>query len=437
MLSAAIYTALATAMFFLQDAYFSVGGMELSLKNPCAVGIVALALLDLIVSVRLDRLLVLTRHALVQALPFLIPLVFSAAVWVSSGAESAAVVNGVSMIAPQLLSVAVAAATLYLFGERGIWYCLGSMCAANLLSVLVVIQEGGLSQFLQEFCTLLITFSGETGPLMMRLESHDITFAFGPFLIYLLLNWKRIPRAPVWLALTALFFLIGLKRIAVPAVALGFAAAALLGLLPEKAARQAAMCAAVGMMIVSFVYIASIRYGLFRFLEERFQIDTMGRVEMYENLEPYYDITFPYMGRGTGFERFVDWASGAVYPVPDPTRMPIHNDFLRLYLNLGFVGYWVWLWGWLAARLRYWFRQGGRESGCLFLGICVYCFVLYATDNTIYYPYTLIACALVPMACGLDGQARAALEERCAQWSRRGGEAPPVKGGPEEGGGAA
>ena len=103
-------------MFFLQDAYFSVGGMELSLKNPCAVGIVALALLDLIVSVRLDRLLVLTRHALVQALPFLIPLVFSAAVWVSSGAESAAVVNGVSMIAPQLLSVAVAAATLYLFG---------------------------------------------------------------------------------------------------------------------------------------------------------------------------------------------------------------------------------------------------------------------------------------------------------------------------------
>ena len=90
------------------------------------------------------------------------------------------------------------------------------------------------------------------------------------------------------------------------------------------------------------------------------------------------------MGRGTGFESFVDWASGAVYPVPDPTRMPIHNDFLRLYLNLGFVGYWVWLWGWLAARLRYWFRQGGRESGCLFLGICVYCFVLYATDNTIY-----------------------------------------------------
>lgn len=56
-------------------------------------------------------------------------------------------------------------------------------------------------------------------------------------------------------------------------------------------------------------------------------------------------------------------------------------------------------------RLRYWFRQGGRNTGRLFLGICVYCFVLYATDNTIYYPYTLIACSLVPMSRHLEGLA--------------------------------
>ena len=48
----AIYTALATAMFFLQDAYFSIGGMELSLKNPCALGIVFLALLNFIASAK-------------------------------------------------------------------------------------------------------------------------------------------------------------------------------------------------------------------------------------------------------------------------------------------------------------------------------------------------------------------------------------------------
>ena len=42
---AVIYIVLASAMFFLQDTYFLVGGVEFSLKNPCAVGILFLALL--------------------------------------------------------------------------------------------------------------------------------------------------------------------------------------------------------------------------------------------------------------------------------------------------------------------------------------------------------------------------------------------------------
>ena len=52
-----IYMVLATAMFFLQDTYFLVAGMELSLKNPCALAILFLALLNFIVTVRLDRLM--------------------------------------------------------------------------------------------------------------------------------------------------------------------------------------------------------------------------------------------------------------------------------------------------------------------------------------------------------------------------------------------
>jgi len=416
-LTSAVYMVLATGMFFFQDTYFSVGGMELSLKNPCALAILFLALLNFIATVRLDRLTLLTRYTVVQALPCLVPLAFSALVWVIARAESAAVLNGVSMIAPQLLSVLVAAATLYLFGGRGLWYCLGAMCAANFLSVLAVIYAGGLAGFLQEFYTLLVTFTRETGPLMVQLESHDLTFAFGPFLLYLLLHWKESPRPGLWLVLIVFFSLVGLKRIAFPALALGFLAAYLLQKLPEKAARQTALCAAIAMMAGSFLYIAGIRYGLFEFLETQLGLDTKGRALLFANVAPYYEISFTYMGRGTGFERMVEWFSGAVQAEPLRTQTQIHNDFLRMYLNIGFIGYWVWLWSWLPARLGYWFRQGGKDAGCLFLGVCVYCFVLYATDNTIYYPYTMIACAIVPMACRFDAQAKTALERRCAQWS--------------------
>ena len=37
-----LYMALATAMFFLQDTYFLIGGVAFSLKNPCAIAILFL-----------------------------------------------------------------------------------------------------------------------------------------------------------------------------------------------------------------------------------------------------------------------------------------------------------------------------------------------------------------------------------------------------------
>ena len=413
---AIIYMILATAMFFLQDTYFLIGGVQFSFKNPCVMGILFLALVNFIVTVRPGRTIILVRHTLVQILPCAIPFFFSALIWVMSVADSIMIANGTGMIIPQISSVLVATATLYLFGSRGLWYCLGSMCLATFCRVLVVVWEGGVGAFMAEFYTLIVTFSVETGPLMEALEINDLTFAFGPFLIYLLLKRKEVSHWPLWMLAASLLFVIGLKRTAILAVILSVLVVWIVQLLPEKAARQTAFVIGLGMLFVSFMYIVGIRYGLFQYLEAHFGIDTKGRVAMFMNLEPYYDISITYMGKGTGFERYVDWASGERFKIPQRTLMPIHNDFLRMYLNIGFVGYWIWIWSWLMVRLRYWFRQGGKSAGCVFLGVSIYCFTLFATDNTIYYPYTMIACALVPMSCNLDTLAQRELERHRARY---------------------
>lgn len=413
---AILYMILATAMFFLQDTYFLIGGVQFSFKNPCVMGILFLALVNFIVTVRPGRTIILVRHTLVQILPCAIPFFFSALIWVMSVADSIMIANGTGMIIPQISSVLVATATLYLFGSRGLWYCLGSMCLANFCRVLVVVWEGGVGAFMAEFYTLIVTFSVETGPLMEALEINDLTFAFGPFLIYLLLKRKEVSHWPLWMLAASLLFVIGLKRTAILAVILSVLVVWIVQLLPEKAARQTALVIGLGMLFVSFMYIVGIRYGLFQYLEAHFGIDTKGRVAMFMNLEPYYDISITYMGKGTGFERYVDWASGERFKIPQRTLMPIHNDFLRMYLNIGFVGYWIWIWSWLMVRLRYWFKQGGKSAGCVFLGVSIYCFTLFATDNTIYYPYTMIACALVPMSCNLDTLAQRELERHRARY---------------------
>lgn len=215
---AIIYMILATAMFFLQDTYFLIGGVQFSFKNPCVMGILFLALVNFIVTVRPGRTIILVRHTLVQILPCAIPFFFSALIWVMSVADSIMIANGTGMIIPQISSVLVATATLYLFGSRGLWYCLGSMCLANFCRVLVVVWEGGVGAFMAEFYTLIVTFSVETGPLMEALEINDLTFAFGPFLIYLLLKRKEVSHWPLWMLAASLLFVIGLKRTAILAV---------------------------------------------------------------------------------------------------------------------------------------------------------------------------------------------------------------------------
>jgi len=401
-----IYLLLATAMFYLSDVLFPIAGIELSLKNPCAIAIVLVGLFSFMITARLGRAIVLARHAAVQMLPYLVTLFCSFFVWVVLRKDITVIWNGMMFLVPQLVMICAAAATLYLFGSKGIWYCLAAMCLANFLRVLHVIREESLSAFLTEFYTLLNSLGTQTGPVMQRLEIHDLTFAFGPFLIcllYRLLTWQKPHRQLLWLLPALFFFLIGLKRIAVPAVFLGLLAALILRLLPGKGAAQTALCLAAGMMVISFLYLAAVKNGLFTYMENVLHLDTKGRMEMYDRIKDYYDISFTYIGHGLGFERSIDWRSGGgSLGIKDSSAIQTHNDFLRMYLNIGFWGYWLWLFSCLIVRTRYWFRQGQKDGGCLFFGICVYCFILYATDNTIYYPYTTIACSILPMASRLD-----------------------------------
>lgn len=396
-------------MFYTKDRYFLIGGLRLSLKNPCAIAILLLAAVVFLARGRLGRAMVLARHTLMQMLPYLVPLFCSFFIWVVRRADVRTIWNGMITVLPQLAAICVAAATLYLFGGRGVWYCLGAMCLANLLQVLDVIREGGLLPFWSELLALFRSFGLETGPLIRRLELHDLTFAFGPFLIYLPFTWREHCRPLPWFLAALAFFLIGLKRIAVPGVILGLAAAMLLRRMPEKGAKQTALCAAAGMMILSFVYLAAIRYGLFDYLETTLHLDTKGRMELYRMIGDHYTISPVYLGHGLGYERTMDWMARGLAGTGGFSQ--IHNDFLRMYVNVGFAGYWLWLVSYLILRTDYWFSRGGKDSGCLFFGVCVYCFLLYTTDNTIYYLYTTIACSLVPMACRLDALADAAFWE--------------------------
>lgn len=388
-----MYMVLATSMFFLIKGEIRLGGFGFMYQFILGAVIVLFALVVFLVCPRPERAKRLIQYSFILSVPYYIPVLFSFMIWINSLAEYRMIIRGFFLVMYIFLGIGVAAATLYMFGEKGIWYCLGSMILANTLRALLLIKTAGFGQFMTEFKDLIRSFANETGSVIVQMEIHDQTFAFGFFLVFLLVCIKDIKHRFWWLFLTLISFLLGLKRIAAIGIVAAVIVAFLLDFFSEKTAQKIAVMITYLCIAVSFIYIVAVRNGLFDFLESRLHINTMFRKTLYEVLSQYYEIRITYMGRGLGFGG-TDWLKLRGMPA-----IEIHNDFLRMYVEMGFVGYFVWVWCHFVLRIKYFFLKGGKKTGLLFLALSICSYINYITDNTLFYYNTNIAFSITVMAC--------------------------------------
>ncbi len=394
-MAAFVYMALATAMFFWIKGEIRLGDFGFMYQFIFGAIIVLFALGVFLVRPRLGLAKKLIQYSFILSVPYYVPVLLSFMIWIGVLAEYRIMIRGFFLVMYVFLGIGVSAATLYIFGERGIWYCLGSMIIANMLRALLLIGTAGFGQFLSEFLDLILSFANETGSVIAQMEVHDQTFAFGFFLVFLLVCIKDIRHRYLWLFLTLVSFLLGLKRIAAIGTAVAVITAFVLHFFSEKTAQKIAVVIACLSVLVSFIYIVAVHNGLFVFLENRLNINTMFRKTLYEVLSQYYEISVTYMGRGLGFSG-TDWLK-----FRDMPAIEIHNDFLRMYVELGFVGYFVWAWCHFVLRIKYFFLKGGKKTGLLCLALSVYSYINYITDNTLFYYDANIAFSISVMACCL------------------------------------
>lgn len=385
-----LYMVLATAMFYFVRGEIGIGGFNFMYQYLFGIAIVLLGAGTFFVRPQPERARFMLKYSFILSIPYYIPLLSSFIIWIASLAKFRTIIRGFFMIMYIFLGIGVAVATLYMFGKRGIWYCLGSMIMANILRALLIIQNAELGQFLIEFKELILSFANRTGSLIGKMEVHDQNFAVGIFLIFLLVCKKEIKYNFCWLFLTLLCFLMGLKRIAVVGVLAAVMSMVFLKFFKEKSAQKAAVFISYIIIGVSFIYIIVIHEGIFDFLENVLHINTMGRRELYEEFAKYYTISITYMGNGIGFCG-TNWLN-----IPGRPAMALHNDFLRMYAETGFLGYFVWIWVHFVFRIKCFFKVN-EKAGLLIFVLSIYSFVNYMTDNTIYYYYTTIAFSITVM----------------------------------------
>lgn len=234
---------------------------------------------------------------------------------------------------------------------------------------------------------------------MVAVEVHDLTFAMGLYLLYFLLKQGKVKHRAVMLLTTGFFFCAGLKRIAVVALVVAFLLISVSKLLPENARALYLKLGSAAVMLAAVFYIWAIKNGLYTVFAEKFNINTMGRIKMHDFIDSYYAFSPAFLGYGLGYISKL-LLSGAAKSVG--IFMGIHNDLLRLYIETGFWGYLGWLAMLWLYKPWYFLKKRGFEKTVIALGLGLYCFLTYLTDNTYYYFYTNLAAFTLVLSCEYD-----------------------------------
>ncbi len=398
----AVYLALAVPMFYFAEEGIFIGGFGVMYMYLFGMGIIAVAVIAFLFCPNVKRGILSVKYAAVMSVPYLWSILYSLLVWVFSLAEFRVMTRGVFYVMYQIIAVAAAAATVYLFGNKGIYYQFLALVGANVILIIRIVRDFGVGEFALEYLQAVTSFTSETGVIMRFFESTEHGFAIAFFLVFFLLDFKKNKNRIFWLPIAVFLFFLGLKRITIAAIGAGV----LLGWLGirflRKNTKKKVMVLLVLIGLAGLGYIFAVRMGLYDWLEAR-GLDSMGRSDIYAIVHDWYEMGPGYFGKGAGY------ISGSISSGELELIRPegytvgeIHNDLLRQYIELGFIGYLVWIFLFFNYRVSYFFHgqktEDDRRHGILAAAVFITLFFTFMTDNTLYYYYTTIFSTIAIMS---------------------------------------
>ncbi len=385
----------AVMMYYFLNEYIDIG-LHITYRHTFALVLFGSAALLFLYKPDIARGYCAFRDACVYSIPLLVTTVVSLFIWFVGTADVGVISRGLStsFIYTNMLSFALGAgALLYIFGEKGIWYNLVAILIANILMIGTVIAQNGLANYFSEFITLVITFAGETGDIIVQAEIHELAFCLGAYLIYMLYKPKKSITYFILLFLSIFCFLSAFKRIAIIAILIALAFGYLLKFIAhynKKTASRLVTFFSFVVIVLLVGYIALIKMDAFEFLEKA-GVNTSGRVEIYNAVDKFYEFNPSFLGNGIGFltyqlNTFIKVGVAAV-----------HNDFLQHFIDLGFWGYIIWLVSLTLVRVWYFGRGGNTENAIISFILTLYLIIVSSTDNTMNYPLLTGVLAMLMM----------------------------------------
>ena len=319
-------------------------------------------------------------------------------IWVTDFTQTPSVSRAGQKILFQLITIIYSVFMCYLFEEQAIHYLFFSMCAANTAIMLLEMPKYGLVESVSSVVRCIVTF-GEAEGFVRALEIHDITFLFGQFLVYYMMfapkttkGEKRLRRCGV--ILSVFFMLVGLKRSALPAALLVCLYVKLIRLFRKP--RKLILATGIVLFLFFYLYLYLTRSGILVSFLESLGIDMMGRDVLWSLPNDYYRLSPAW--KGLGFEAVTDLVNQWHQEGLINRAYPLHNDILKIFIELGALGFTLWSGINYILYPAYWMTKHDTETGLLYMAILSYMTVTYLTDNTAFYFWSCIGLRLIPMS---------------------------------------
>ena len=333
-------------------------------------------------------------------------------IWITDFSSVSLISAGVQRILFQTITIIYAVCMCYLFEDRAINFLFLGMVITNGSIMLLEMPKYGIANSIMSVITCVVTFGGASG-FVRAMEIHDITFLFGQFLIYYIMFAPRETPSErkmryVSIGLCLFFMLVGLKRSTLPAVAMMCCYVFILR--KTKKPERLILLTGVVLFLFFYVYVYLSRSGILVNFMESLGIEMLGRDKLWVLPNAYYE--FSPFWKGLGFEA-VDglmkqfWREGLI-----TSTFPLHNDFLRIFIELGALGFTLWSLIQYILYPIYWRKRYDTETCMLYMAILCYMTVTYLTDNTAFYFWSCIGLRTIPMSYSY----RLSKAEKIKQW---------------------
>lgn len=263
----------------------------------------------------------------------------------------------------------------------------------NLISVWMTFGASNVLLYMTSVLTANYQYGSVMEAVAKSMEVQGATMALGVYFVYYLFFNCEVDTlhrlVPILLSLVGLY--LGFKRVVVLGIAVVIC---ILWVLKYKKnnIRNIIMYTFIVFIILSFGYIVIAKTGYISLMAEYFNVDLMGRNNIYRMAAELFEISPFYLGVGFGY------AAKYLY---DTTGFAVHSDIMRMYMELGFLPFIAWLWYYIYFIPQKVVTEFGTKFGKVCITITVFVFSTFLVENTLgLYPlhYALTLFTLLQLA---------------------------------------